>query len=66
MKVKVSDLNKKDLERIKQIRLNRIRIFIESCPFATLTYVALKTKSSMKFILDNKEEIESFFPKPKK
>jgi hypothetical protein len=63
MKVKASKLNKKDLKRIKQIQLNKIKSFVETHPFVTLTYIALKTKIPMKFILDNKKKIENYFPK---
>jgi len=57
MKVKSKNITEKDLADIKQIQINKAKIFLQSAPFATPVYLAMKTNLSLKFILNNRKEI---------
>ena len=46
-----------DLDRIKTRNLQRAKDFFAACPFATPTYMCLKTGLPLQFILDNRKEI---------
>lgn len=57
MKIKIGILNDRDILHIKEINIKKAQACIAAYPFATVTYIALKTKLSIKFILDNRKVI---------
>lgn len=60
MKIKVSkfsDSTQKELDRISEIQLGKLKAFIDSAPFSTPLYAAMKTKIPLTFVLKHREEL---------
>lgn len=57
IKVPIGNLTEKDLAKIKQVNINKAKAIVSAMPFATPTYVALKTGLPIKFIIDNRIEL---------
>lgn len=57
MKVKVKNITPEDLERTKQIQINKCKAALASFPIATRLWLAMKTGISLDFIVKNKKEI---------
>ena len=56
-KIGVSTLSDKDLKKIGDMNLIIAKNFYSLNPFTTKTFMALKTKISMSFIINNWDEI---------
>ena len=54
MKVKVSNTTVKDLQRLEIINRRKLKNAIDQYPFATVTFLALKTGLSISFIKKHK------------
>jgi len=57
LKVKVSNVTPEDLERTRQIQINKARAVFQSKPFVTRLYIAMKTGLDISFIKKNWEQI---------
>lgn len=55
MKVKVADVTAEDLQRTKQIQINKVKAYLKGRPFATLTDISLTLKIPMDFLKANKD-----------
>lgn len=57
LKVKCSDVNETNLKEPSEISMRKCKAFLEHCPFATPTYLVMKTGVSMTFVLANRKEL---------
>jgi hypothetical protein len=56
-KIKFTSITDESLERVKEINIRKCQQLYQSFPIATKVWMALKTKFTMKFIVENWEEI---------
>jgi len=57
IKVKVSDVTEKGLKELSEHSMKKCKAYLEYCPFATPTYLSMKTGVSITFIVANRKEL---------